>query len=67
MNAAEVELLLKYKSRNLKDGLRYAADYTQYGYIGKATAEFYRWLSLAALRRIEKLEMELVEEQNNVD
>lgn len=49
-------LLEKYKKRNLKEELVWAADYTRSGYMTKEYEDYYSWLALAAYIRIEELE-----------
>jgi len=50
------ELLCKFKDRNLKEELEWSANYTRYGYMNKANADYYSWLAYAALLRIKELE-----------
>ena len=50
------KLMEKYKSRNLKEELSWAANYTRSGYMTKEYEDYYSWLALAALRRIKELE-----------
>ena len=53
---SEEELLEKYKRRNLKEELSWAASYTRKGYMSAEYEDYYRWLSLAAYIRIKALE-----------
>lgn len=55
MKTAE-ELMEKYKKRNLKEELSWAANYTRSGYMSKEYEEYYSWLALAAPCRIKELE-----------
>ncbi len=52
------ELLKKYKNRNLKEELSWAAYYTRKGYMSAEYEDYYRWLALAAYTRIKELEAE---------
>ena len=52
----EEELIEKYKSRNLKEELSWAACYTRKGYMSAEYEDYYRWLALAAYKRIKELE-----------
>lgn len=52
------ELLEKYKSRDLKEELAWAADYTRKGYMTAEYEDYYRWLAIAAYMRITDLEAE---------
>lgn len=49
-------LLEKYKRRNLKEELCWAADYTRSGYMNKEYEDYYSWLALASYIRIKELE-----------
>ena len=53
---SEEELLEKYKSRSLKEELSWAAYYTRKGYMSAEYEDYYRWLALAAYKRIKELE-----------
>ena len=50
------ELLEKYKNRNLNEELLWAACYTRKGYMSAEYEDYYRWLALAAYKRIKELE-----------
>ncbi len=50
------ELLEKYKNRNLKEELLWAAHYTRKGYMSDEFEDYYRWLALAAYNRIKEFE-----------
>ena len=50
------ELADRYKDRNLREELEWAANYTNEGYMPKNNAEYYSWLAWAALQRIKELE-----------
>ena len=52
------ELLEKYKNRNLKEELLWAAHYTRKGYMSAEFEDYYRWLARAAYGRIKELEAE---------
>lgn len=52
------ELLEKYKQRNLKEELLWAANYTRKGYMSAEYEDYYSWLALAAYSRIKELEAE---------
>lgn len=56
------ELLQKYKKRNLKEELSWATYYTRRGYMSAEYEDYYRWLALAAYKRIKELEKKLSEE-----
>lgn len=53
------ELLQKYKNRNLKEELSWATYYTRKGYMSAEYEDYYRWLALAAYRRIKELEKQI--------
>ena len=55
---SEEELIEKYKNRNLKEELSWAACYTRKGYMSAEYEDYYRWLALAAYNRIKELEAE---------
>jgi hypothetical protein len=55
---SEEELIEKYKSRNLKEELSWAVYYTRNGYMSAEYEDYYRWLALAAYKRIKELEAE---------
>ena len=50
------ELFEKYKNRNLKVELLWAAHYTRKGYMSAEFEDYYRWLALAAYNRIKEFE-----------
>ena len=52
------ELIEKYKNRNLKEELSWAAYHTRKGYMSAENEDYYRWLALAAYNRIKELEEE---------
>ena len=52
------ELIEKYKNRNLKEELLWAAGCTRKGYMSAEYEDYYRWLALAAYSRIKELEAE---------
>ena len=54
----EEELIEKYKNRNLKEELSWASYYTRKGYMSAEYEDYYRWLALAAYKRIKELEAE---------
>ena len=52
------ELLEKYKNRNINEELLWAACYTRKGYMSAEFEDYYRWLAIAAYKRIKELEAE---------